>query len=73
MKKELIEINDEIFINETDVSTLEYEKAQYAGYHGSKIHSGGTIIIMKSGRKVFAEGLTPKQVYAKLGRTEISP
>jgi hypothetical protein len=62
--KELIRITDKVYVNETDVATLEYE-AGYSDYWGST-HAMGTIIVMKSGRKVFAEGLKPAQVLEKL-------
>lgn len=64
VNKALVKINDKVFINEADVSTLEYE-AGHRDYWGSS-RAMGTIIVMKSGRKVFAEGLKPDQVLEKL-------
>lgn len=71
--KELIRITDKIYISETDVSTLEWEEPQYDSYWGGSTRKGGTIIVMKSGRKVFAEGLKPDQVTEKLRKKEVVP
>lgn len=62
--KELIRINENIYVHEDDVSTLEFQD-RFTDYWGST-QKMGTIIVMKSGRKVFAEGLRPDEVKEKL-------
>ena len=65
--KELIRISETIHVHEDDVSTLEFQD-RFTDYWGST-QKMGTIIVMKSGRKVFAEGLKPDQVKEKLNKT----
>lgn len=64
--KVLIEITDCVLINSSDVSSLEYERYYGASYWGNTSGRAGTIITMKSGRKIFVGGSTPKEVNAKL-------
>jgi len=63
-KKTIIKITDDVFIQAEDVSSMEYE-AGYENYWGNG-HNGGTIVTMKSGRKIFVSNATPVEIMEKL-------
>ena len=62
INKEVISISDSVWINPSDISTMEY--GDYGSYFNG--YKTGTIIVMKSGRKVFVKYETPKDILDKI-------
>ena len=63
-RKTLLAVNDMVYINADDVSTIEYEKQTF-GYWGNATRSG-SIITMKSGRKIFVVNVKPDEIFEKM-------
>lgn len=61
LNKTIIEITDSVFINPTDVSSMEF--GDYGNYYGSNY---GTVITMKSGRKIFVKFAKPNEILKKI-------
>lgn len=56
----MLKITDEIFIEPSELSSMEYVFDD-KDYWGNKI-VGGTILTMKSGRKIFVKCKTPHKI-----------
>lgn len=65
----IVEINDELFIDTDEVVSVEHENNSYetpsGGYVGRNFN--GSRVILKNGRKIYVNGMKPKELMEKLG------
>ena len=64
-EKTILQLTDEVAINPMDISSLEVTQDE-TDYWGSRISRGGTVLIMRSGAKIFVKGLNIRDIKVKV-------
>lgn len=65
----IVEINDELFIDTDEVVSVERENCSYHTPSGGYVSSNfdGSRVILKNGRKIYVNGMMPKDLMTRLG------